>query len=239
MTSLTSSVPPGVSSPFVTPPPPPESKEEKEKDRQMRSLVAALKRHKDDLPTDVQALVKEVTVRSGQEETKQLHSAVSQHGRAKKEVQDAQAARLHMHSAWKNFLAQSVKQWTSYTNQFMDQEKQLMDRLKNAQEALIAAKQNLGACKGAAGLSDKDDAAMLSEDESVPRDAEEIAGKKIAASFQDLATSLETLHSQAEQAVQQEVEQDQMRKRPRTTEPGSADAGSKEDSTRTPFGAPE
>ena len=61
-----------------------DSKEEKEKDRHMRSLVAALRRHKDELPEDVQALVKEATVRSGQEETKILHSAVSQHGRAKK-----------------------------------------------------------------------------------------------------------------------------------------------------------
>lgn len=206
----------------------------------MKTLVAALKKHKDDLPSDLQTLVKEVAVRSGQEETKQLHSAVSQHGRAKKEVQDAQAARLHMHSAWKNFLAQSVKQWTSYTSQFMEQEKQLLDRLKCAQEALVAAKQNLGMCKDAAGLSGRDDTAMLSDtEESVPKDSEEIAGRKIAASFQDLATSLETLHTQAEQAVQLEVEQDQLRKRPRTKEPDNVDTVAAEGSKPSHFGGPE
>ena len=132
-----------------------DNKEEKERDRHMKSLVAALRRRKDELPEELQSLVKEVTVRSGQEETKILHSAVSQHGRAKKELEEAQAARLHMHGAWKNFLAQSVGQWSKYTEQFMQQERQMMERLKLAQENLLAAKANLGVCKSAAGLESK------------------------------------------------------------------------------------
>ena len=56
------------------------------------------------------ALMKEVNVRSGQEETKLLHSAVSQHGSAKKEVQEAQSACFNMHSAWRNFLSQSAQE---------------------------------------------------------------------------------------------------------------------------------
>ena len=44
-------------------------------------------------------------------ETKLLHAAVTQHGRARKEVQEAQAARFNMHSVWRNFLSQSVEQW--------------------------------------------------------------------------------------------------------------------------------
>lgn len=43
---------------------------DKEKDKQIRSLVAALKKHKEELPEDVQQLMKEVNVRTGQEETK-------------------------------------------------------------------------------------------------------------------------------------------------------------------------
>ena len=205
----------------------------------MRSLVAALRRHKDELPEDVQALVKEATVRSGQEETKILHSAVSQHGRAKKELQEAQAARLQMHAAWKNFLAQSVDQWSKYTEQFMQQERQLMDRLKVAQENLGAAKDNLGACKASAGLDSKDDSAAMSDTEDTePRDAETSAGQKIAASFQDLASSLQALHKQAEQAVQLEVEQDQQRKRPRMSVP-EAGAGHADDGKAPSFGGPE
>ena len=218
----------------------PDTKEEKDKDRQMRSLVAALRRRKDELPEELQSLVKEVTVRSGQEETKILHSAVSQHGRAKKELQEAQAARLHMHGAWKNFLAQSVGQWSKYTEQFMQQERQMQERLKLAQENLLAAKANLGACKTAAGLESKEESAPMSDAEDAePKEAETAAGQKIAASFQDLASSLQTLHKQAEQAVQQEVEQDQMRKRPRTSMPDQPDSANAEDGPHPSFGAPE
>ena len=74
-----------------------DSKEDKDKDKQMRSLVAALRKHQEALPEDVQALMKDVSIRSGQEETKQLHALVSQHGRAKREIAAAQAARLNMH----------------------------------------------------------------------------------------------------------------------------------------------
>ena len=165
-----------------------ETKEDKECDRQMKSLVAALRRRKDELPEDLQTLVKEVTVRSGQEETKLLHSAVSQHGRAKKEVSEAQAARLQMHAAWRNFLEQSVEQWTRYTAQFVEQEKQLMDRLKQAQDSLLAAKENLGACKSAAGLIDKEETALMSDgEEADAKDTEAIASQKIAASFKDFS----------------------------------------------------
>lgn len=215
-------------------------KEDKEREKHMKSLVAALRRCKDDLPEELQSLVKEVTIRSGQEETKFLHSAVSQHGRAKKELQEAQTARLAMHAAWKNFLAQSVDQWSKYTEQFMQQERQMMDRLKAAQENLTAAKENLGACKASAGLENKEDAAMLSDAEDPdPRVAETSAGQKIAASFQDLASSLQTLHKQAEQAVQLEEEQNQLRKRPRMNAPDQIATSNAEDGKSPSFGAPE
>ena len=166
---------------------------------------------------------KDVSIRAGQQETKQLHAAVSQHGRAKREIADAQAARLNMHVAWKNFLSQSVQQWTAYTNQFMSQEKQLMDRLKAAQENLTIAKENLSSSQSAAGVVPKEDAAMTSDTEDIPaKEHESAAGEKIAASFQDLANNLQALHTQAVQAVQQEVDQhDQLRKRPRVDSPHS------------------
>lgn len=218
---------------------PPDAKEDKERDKQLKSLVAALRRRKDDLPEELQTLVTEVTVRTGQEETKLLHSAVSQHGRAKKQVQEAQSARLHMHAAWRNFLAQSVDQWSKYTEQFMQQERQLQDKLKHAQETLASAKESLGACKSAAGLAAKEDASMDSEAEDPEiKDSETIAGQKIAASFQDLATNLKLLHKQADQAVQLEAEQNQLRKRPRTAAPETAEAVNAEDGN-PPFGGPE
>ena len=101
-----------------------------------------------------------------------------------------------------------------------------MDRLKLAQENLIIARDNLGSCKSAAGLAAKDDASMTSDTEDViAKEAESAAGQQIAASFKDLATSLQALHTQAAQAVQQEADQqDQHRKRPRIAAPGEKDS---------------
>ena len=205
----------------------------------MRSLVAVLRKHQDALPEDVQAMMKDVSIRSGQEETKQLHAAVSQHGRAKREIADAHAARLNMHVAWKNFLSHSVQQWTAYTNQFMTQEKELMERLKVAQENLVIAKENLSNSQLAAGLAPKEDAATISDaEDSTTKEPESTAGQQIAASFKDLANNLQALHSQAVQAVQQEVDQqDQHRKRPRVTSPNAKVKDS--DMANTGFGEGE
>ena len=92
-----------------------EPKEDREKDKQMRILVAALRRHKDELPADIQTAMKEIATKTGQDETKVLHAAVSQHGRARKELESAQSARLQLHSSWRNFLSKSVDQWKNYT----------------------------------------------------------------------------------------------------------------------------
>ena len=192
---------------------------DKEKDKHLRTLVAALKKHKEELPEDVQQLMKEMNARSGQEETKLLHAAVSQHGRAKKEVQAAQAARFQMHTAWRNFLSQSAQQWQTYAAQFMEQEKLLTERLQTAKENRSTAKENLGNCKVAAGLEEKEDTTMHSDSEELAcKDTQTTAGKRIAESFTNLSTSLQALHSQADQAVQQE-EEDRIRKRQRTGPP--------------------
>jgi len=210
---------------------------DKEKDKQIRSLVAALKKHKEELPEDVQQLMKEVNVRTGQEETKLLHSAVSQHGRAKKAVQEAQSARLQMHTAWRNFLSQSAQQWKNYAAQFMEQERLLTERLQAARDDLTAAKENLGSCKVAAGLEDREDTAMQSDSEELTsKDAQTVAGKRIAESFTNLSTSLQALHSQAEQAVMQE-EEDQNRKRQRLASP--SEEGTTIPDAAKPFGGAE
>ena len=197
---------------------------DKEKDKHLRTLVAALKKHKEEMPEDVQQLMKEMNARSGQEETKLLHAAVSQHGRAKKEVQAAQAARFQVHTAWRNFLSQSAQQWQTYAAQFMEQEKLLTERLQTAKENLSTAKENLGNCKVAAGLEEKEDTTMHSDSEELAcKDTQTTAGKRIAESFTTLSTSLQALHSQADQAVQQE-EEDQNRKRQRTGPPTEEEA---------------
>ena len=140
--------------------------------------------------------MKEMNTRSGQAETKLLHWAVSQHGRAKKEVQAAQSARFQMHTAWRNFLSQSAQQWQTNAAQFMEQEKLLTERLQTAKDNLTAAKENLGNCKTAAGLEAKEDTSVQSDSEELAgKDSQTAAGKRIAESFTTLSTSLQALHT--------------------------------------------
>ena len=218
---MSSAPAPGSAMTLPTSASPQEQKEDPSKDKQYKSLLAALRRHKEDLPDDVQLLMKEVNVRTGQEQTKLLHSAVTQHGRAKKELEEAQLARFNMHMAWRNFLAASVQQWQRYSTQFMDQEKTLTERLQTAMENLAVAKSNLSSCQFTAGVDTKDDTAAPSDMEDVETKVlETSAGKRIAESFKDLSTNLQALHSQAEQAVQLEAEQqDQFKKRQRINPP--------------------
>ena len=215
-----------------------ESKEDRERDRQMRSLVTALRKHKDELPQDVQTVMKEISVKTGQDETKILHAAVSQHGRARKELEAAQAARLQLHSSWRNFLSKSVEQWKTFTTQFMEQEKAVSERVTTARESLMTAKEHLASCKSAAGADSREDA--MSDGEETAKDSDNVAGDKIAESFKGLSTTLEGLQSQAAQAVQQEEEdqQDQLKKRQRITPP-EVNSADKPDAPSSHFGGAE
>ena len=186
------------------------------KDKQIKTLLNALKKHNEELPPDVQALVQEATILSGQQETKQLHSAVAAHGKAKRELQEAQASRYNLHASWRQFLAQSAVQWQRYTDMFLQQQKQLEEKIAAAKEALISARESLSTSKVSAGVASKDDASMISDSEDLAPDAVEGNASKIAQGIEQLATNLRNLHEQAQQAEQEEQ---QALKRPRTVPP--------------------
>ena len=82
-----------------------DQKEDLAKEKQLRSLVSALKKHNDQLPQELQSLIQNVNLRSDANETKILHSAVAAHGRAKRELAEAHQARSSLHTAWRRFLS--------------------------------------------------------------------------------------------------------------------------------------
>ena len=59
------------------------------------------------LPPEIQAMLNDAAIKDGEAETKQFHSAVAAHGRAKKELQQAQLVRFNLYSAWWVFLNQT------------------------------------------------------------------------------------------------------------------------------------
>ena len=173
-------------------------------DKQMKTLLSALKKHNEDLPPDVQVLLQEAAIPSGQQETKQLHSAVAAHGKAKRELQEAQAARMNLHASLRQFLSQFAVQWQRYTEMFLQQEKQLGEKITTAKDALIVARETLSTTKISAGVETKDDASVMSDTEDLEKEVADGSASKIAQGFDQLATSLKTLHAQAQQAEQEE-----------------------------------
>ena len=161
-----------------------------------------------------------------------LHSAVAAHGKAKRELHEAQAARMNLHSAWRRFLAQSAQQWQQYSDMFMKQEQELAAKVQSAKESLVAAKESLNSSKSQAGLESKEDNAM-SENEDLDKDLSAVTATKISEGFSQLSAGLQTLQQQAEQA---EKEEQQAIKRQRVTPSEEAPAEARP--TPLPFGGP-
>ena len=180
----------------------------------MKAIMSMLRKHNESLPPELQAMVKDVAIKDGQTETKQMHSAVTAHGRAKKELQQAQLARFNLHAAWRGFLSQAVAQWQTYSDQFVAQEKQMTERVSTALEALEQAKLNLATMKTAAGMDVQEDHMVVSDDDTVKqdKDATNSTADRIKEGISNLHTSLDALRTSAEQMVEEEH---QALKRPR------------------------
>jgi len=185
-----------------------------QEDKNMKAIMSMLRKHNESLPPELQAMVKDVAIKDGQTETKQMHSAVTAYGRAKKELQQAQLARFNLHAAWRGFLSQAVAQWQTYSDQFVAQEKQMTERVSTALEALEQAKLNLATMKTAAGMDVQEDHMVVSDDDTVKqdKDATNSTADRIKEGISNLHTSLDALRTSAEQMVEEEH---QALKRPR------------------------
>ena len=190
-----------------------------QEDKQLKAIMTALKKHSDALPPELQTMVNEAAIKEGQMQTKHLHALVAAHGRARKELQQAQLARFNLHTAWKGFLSQAVTLWEGYSRQFSEQEQQLNERVDAAQLALEQAKESLATTKSQAGMDAKDETMQVSEDEN----DKDVAGRtsaRIKEGLSNLHTSLAALKTSADQLVEEEQK---AIKRPRI-EPQQADS---------------
>ena len=174
-------------------------------EKQLKSIMATLRKHTDSLPPEVQALMSTVAQKESQNETKQLHSAVTAHGKAKKELQAAQMARYNLHASWRTFLTNAVNLWQGYSTQFQEQDHKMLERVNTATTALQEAKANLANTKTLAGVEQKEEMHPASEDD-MDKD-KDIAGQtsqRIQEGIQNLHHSLKQLQSSADQMVEEE-----------------------------------
>ena len=198
--------------------------QETKSDQKLKQIMAALKKHEANLTPDLQQLAQETTMVQSQDNTRQLHSAVSKLGQAKKVLQKLRASRQNLHVVWKNYIAESVNKWKDFCEQF---EKQDNDLARQLQEALQSVK------TAEAGLeSTKKEAKEIKEDEDMSEQApQEISddenpeqldlnGANIMGGMNDMLKSLEALQQCAEAAIEAKAP-----KRPRLDDPGGGDGG--------------
>eukprot|EP00435_Cladocopium_sp_Y103_P074068 s636_g46.t1 len=166
---------------------------------------------------------KDVSSRRSQEH--QGH-AVKTLNNARKDYDEAVLARTQSHTNWKQFLGDAVQLWKSYAEQFAVQEKTLQDHVNVTREAWKAAKDALDQAKHEAGeifeIQETDE-----EQEAAPNEPTTTLGSasKISDSMQGLATSLATLHQEAEEWVEQDRQSAKRPRKEKAPEPGDAPMG--------------
>ena len=138
-------------------------------------LINALKRaYPEGLPPDVQDLVDKTSDNTSRQLTRDLHSATTSLGRARKAFREAQAAEIAHRQAWLKHLKEATKQWEEQLDQFRRKQSQFQESKLRAGQEVEAARKLIQALNSQTAA--KDTAAPLpeeTEEKVVPVDAQE------------------------------------------------------------------
>ncbi|CAL1133919.1 unnamed protein product [Cladocopium goreaui] len=186
-------------------------------DAEVRGLMSMMRGRQAELPEDMQQKVQKVLTKFGQQTSTDLHAAVTALDTARQNYDDAVLARSQHHAMWKKFLSDAVQLWRTYAAQFMEQEQKLQEQVITHKESLLTAKKDLETCKQAK-LGAGDVQQINSDDETEdPETAAALqASVKITETMEGLATSLQSLHQEAEAMI---AEENHAAKRQRTMQP--------------------
>ena len=196
---------------------PPEPKSDSKSEQKLKQVLSALKKHEASLAPELQQIVQESAQAQSQDVTKQLHSAVSRLGQAKKALQKLRASRQNLHHVWRAYIADSVTKWQTFYEQFDKQDTELSKQLVEALATVKTAEAGLESCKKAAkeekDVEEISDTGMveISEDENTEQlDANGISLKE---GMNDMLKNLEMLKTHAESHLESS------NKRPRLEDP--------------------
>ena len=105
-------------------------------------LIAALKRaYPEGLPSEVQDLIEKNTESTSKQLTKDLHSATTSLGRARKALREAQSAESAHRQAWLRHLKEATKQWEEQLDLYRRKQSQFQEaKLRAGQEVEAARK---------------------------------------------------------------------------------------------------
>ena len=147
--------------PPAAPPTPPSTAESS----QMKTLMTALKKVSTELPPEIQAAMRGLQQDDSKQLTKQLHSAVSQLGNAKKSLAELSNARATLHQSWNGFLEAAITRWQRYAEEFAQQDKDLAAQIEKAKESVKSCKENFRDLQKLEGESKPDTEKVISDEE--------------------------------------------------------------------------
>ena len=192
-------------------------------ENKLKSMYALLEKHPEGLHPDIQKEMKEAKLKEGEVAIKSLHKQVNALGKARTELQNANAARLSLHSSWRTFLVEQVSKWQAYSQQFQQQEDSLSARVNAARLALDTARTNLAVSKSQLQKSEHAESSDMTvtvsdeeEESKESKDAVNSSAQKITDSLQHLGESLKTLSANADELM---LAEQQASKRQRTEPP--------------------
>eukprot|EP00435_Cladocopium_sp_Y103_P063660 s676_g25.t1 len=186
-----------------------DGKTESKVDQKYRQLMSVLKKNEANLTPDLQQLVQENSIAQSQDLTKQLHSAVSKLGQAKKTVQRLRASRQNLHHVWRTYIAESVNKWKTFCDQFNTQDNDLAKQLQEALQAVSAAQERLELTKtetkeGKSGDQVEPDETMVEVSDEDSPEVLDSNGAILREGMQDMLKNLEALKHQAEAVAEPE-----------------------------------
>lgn len=166
-------------------------------DENVIQLIKELRKSEANLSAEAQALLNASELKSSQQLTKVLHSAVAKFGQCKKKLQEAREARLTLHSAWRSYLHTACQTWQKYMEEFNQQDASLEENITEAEENLTMAKANLDDVKKQA--AEPADAENEAEDDL---DKAPMAVDSIKEGIAEMAQSLMRIKSKADESLE-------------------------------------
>ena len=207
-----------------------DSKSENKSEQKLKQVLSALKKHEANLTPELQQIVQESTQAQSQDVTKQLHSAVSKLGQARKALQKLRASRQNLHHVWRSYIADSVTKWQTFCEQFDKQDTELSKQLIEALNTVKLAEVGLESCKKAA-KEDKDveeisDTGMVEISEDENADQLDENGAMLKEGLNDMLKNLEALKSHAEAHTEGSNKRPRLNDPPAPAESGDGNASS-------------
>ena len=136
-------------------------------------LIGALKRaYPEGLPPEVQDLVDRTSDTAARQLTKDLHSATTSFGKARKSMRDAQTAETAHRQAWLKHLKEATKQWGEQLDHYRRRQIALQEAKMRAGQEVEAARKLIQALNSQTAAKETMATAVEDVDETKVTDAE-------------------------------------------------------------------